>query len=291
MQQRADGAAASPRADLGDDGAGAPSLERRVRMIATDLDGTLLRRDGSVSARTRAALAAAEAAGLTTVLVSGRPPRSLRLVAERLGATGLAICCNGALVYDLALGEIVHHAPMTGEVARRLIGELRRAAPEVAFAVERGLHFGCEPAYATLRGRLPEPVIWQADALELGAEPLTKLIAFHATLSIEQLAEAALACAGAEAAVTYSGAGFLEISAAGVDKASALRWLCAARGIAREEVVAFGDMLNDLAMLGWAGHPVAVANAHPEILALAREVTLSNEEDGVAVVIERILGA
>jgi Cof subfamily protein (haloacid dehalogenase superfamily) len=264
---------------------------RRVRLIATDLDGTLLRRDGSISARTLAALAAAEAAGLTVALVSGRPPRSLRLVAERLGATGLAICCNGALVYDLAAGEIVHHAPMAAEVARRLVIELRRLTPDVAFAVECGLRFGCEPAYAALRRPLAAPDLWQADALELSAEPLTKLIALHAALTVEELAETARACAGEHAAITNSGAGFLEISAAGVDKASALRWLCAARGIAREEVIAFGDMPNDLAMLDWAGHAVAVANAHPEILALAREVSLSNEEDGVAVVIERILGS
>jgi Cof subfamily protein (haloacid dehalogenase superfamily) len=263
--------------------------ERRFRLIATDLDGTLLRGDGTVSARTLAALAAARAAGLIDVLVSGRPPRTLRPVAERVGATGLAVCCNGAIVYDLAGAAIVHHATMPAEVAQALVAALLRAAPGVCFAVERGLEFGCEPAWLAHRPLRRDPVPWQAAALALCAEPLTKLIALHPALSVEELHQITTAHADGQVTVTYSGAGFLEIAAAGVDKASALRWLCDRHGIAPAEVIAFGDMPNDLAMLRWAGRAVAVANAHPAVLAAAHEVTRASDEDGVAVVLERLL--
>jgi hypothetical protein len=147
-------------------------LNPRYRLVATDLDGTLLRSDGSISERTQRAVTALRAAGLTHVLASGRPPRSLRLVAERLGASGLAICCNGAIVYDLATDAIVHHAPMPAAAAGALVEALTAAAPGVSFAVERGLEFGCEPAWLAARpAAMREWVSWQAGRV-LCAEPI-----------------------------------------------------------------------------------------------------------------------
>lgn len=260
-----------------------------IRLVATDLDGTLLRGDGTVSARTRRALAWARAAGVTVVLLSARPPRTLRLMARDAGVSGLAVCCNGALVYDLDADAIVEHAALPAGEAARLVAALRAAAPGVCFAVECGLTFGQEPDYALLAAGPAAGAPLVDDALALCATDVTKLIARHPAWSAEELWGIAREVAGEAATATHSGAPFVEIAAARVTKARALERLCARLGVAAAEVVAFGDMPNDLPLLAWAGRGVAVANAHPAVLAAADEIALSNDEDGVAVVLERLL--
>ncbi|MBI3943551.1 MAG: HAD family phosphatase [Chloroflexi bacterium] len=259
------------------------------RLVATDLDGTLLRPGGTISERSRHTLAAVVAAGITVVLVTGRPPRSVRGMAQDAGVQGLAICCNGAIIYDLDQEAVVQHSPMSIEVATRLIADIRRAVPGVCFALEFGLTFGWEPAFGTIGAVEADPARLQGDALDLCTAPVTKLIVRHAEMSRDALFEITRQVAGDAASVTFSGAPFIEVSAAGIHKASALADLCARRGIAASQVIAFGDMPNDLPMLQWAGHSVAVANAHPKVRALADEITASNAEDGVALVLERRL--
>jgi hydroxymethylpyrimidine pyrophosphatase-like HAD family hydrolase len=113
-------------------------------------------------------------------------------------------------------------------------------------------------------------------------------MAHHTGTPVQELLSQARSIAGDRAVATFSGAPFVEIGAPGAQKSLALAWLCAERGIRPEEVIAFGDMPNDLPMLRWAGHSVAMANAHPEVLREVAEVTTSNDEDGVAVVLERL---
>lgn len=264
------------------------------RLVATDLDGTLLRPDGRVSARTRRVLRRVRAAGIAVVLVTARSPATLRLLAREAGVSGLAICANGALVYDLDGDEVVRHYPLAAASARHLVLALREAAPGVSFAFVRGAGFACEPAYHdTARvvdhGEALLAAALLDDALVLCAEPATKLIARHPELDPDALLARvrALGLDGFEA--THSGAPFVEIAAAGVTKAAALEALCAELGLARDEVVAFGDAPNDLPLLRWAGRGVAVANAHPSVLAAVDEVTDSNAVDGVARALERLL--
>jgi len=259
-----------------------------IRLVATDLDGTLLRTDGTVSGRTRRSIARAREAGIVVVLVTARSPRTLRPLARQVGVGDLAICCNGAIVYDLAAEAIVAHAPLASGVARWIVTALRAAVPDVCFAVERGVRAGRDPRYAALcvgAGAHAPPLI--ADALTLCAGDVTKLLVRHPALSLPDLLRVTRAIAGDVAVVTHSGTVFVEISAAGVTKAAALEALCAQMGVDAARVVACGDMPNDLPMLHWAGHGVAVANAHPAVLAAADEVTLSNDDDGVARVLAR----
>jgi len=258
-----------------------------VRLVATDLDGTLLRSDGAVSERTRRAVARAQEAGIAVVLVTARPPRTLRPLAWQVGATGLAICCNGAIVYDVTTDEVVGHAPLAAVAAQRLVVALRAAVPGVCFAVERGLRFGQEPRYAALAPIAGDHTPLIDDAAALCAGGVTKLIVLHPDVPLQDLLHAAREVAGDEAVVTHSSALFVEVSATGVTKAAALQGLCARLGIDAAQVVACGDMPNDLPMLHWAGRSVAVANAHPDVLAAVTEVTLPNDEDGVARVLER----
>jgi Cof subfamily protein (haloacid dehalogenase superfamily) len=261
-----------------------------IRLVASDLDGTLLRPDETVSERTRAALAAARAAGITLVLVSGRPPRSLGPIAERIGVGGIGICAPGALVWDLDTGTMLDSSPLAADLAARLVETLREAVPGVLFAVELEGGFGREAGWSD--GRAPTASeAPEADALELITGPVIKLLARHPSLPFAEVAERARAAIGDNAVATWAGLRLVEISAAGVTKAFALERLCRRLGIAAGEVVAVGDMPNDLAMLAWAGTAVAVANADQSVLDAADEVTASNTEDGVARLLERIIAA
>lgn len=257
-------------------------------LVATDLDSTLLRDDGTVSARTRRAIARAQESGIVVVLVTARSPRTLRPLARQVGVGGLAICCNGAIVYDLATDAIVQHAPLAAALAHQLVVALRAAMPGVCFAVERGLRAGQDHRYAALNPIAGDHTLLIDDALALCASGVTKLIVLHPAMPLPELLRITSELAGERATVTHSSTAFVEVSAAGVTKAAALQQLCSGLGIEAARVVACGDMPNDLPMLRWAGRSVAVANAHPDVLAAAREVTATNDEDGVARVLERL---
>ncbi|WP_035814436.1 Cof-type HAD-IIB family hydrolase [Jiangella gansuensis] len=257
------------------------------RVVATDLDGTLLRSDGTVSERSRAALTRAEEAGATVVFVSGRPPRWIDVLADAVGEHGLAICANGALVYDVRQRAVIEEHGLPGDIAMQVAQAIRESVPGSVFAVERRLNFGHEPTY---RGRWPAPQdTLVAELDELLAEPVSKLLAAHRELDAREFVDRAAAVVGSLAAATYSGSdAVLEISAAGVSKASTLATLCAELGVDAHDVVAFGDMPNDVPMLAWAGTSFAVAGAHPDAVAAATHRCGDNDDDGVAEVLERL---
>ncbi|MGM9322617.1 HAD family hydrolase [Deinococcus aquaticus] len=265
-----------------------------VRLIATDLDGTLLRGDGSVSARTRAALDSARAAGLWVVPVTARQPLGLTLIARAAGFTGWAVCGNGAHALHLGTGEALfaQHLPVAAQ--RALAGALAERMPGVVFASVRagGEVFVAQQGYAALASftdHRREPRGLGGFPLEdVLAAPSLKFIVRHPTLSPLELLEQVQALKLPGFAVTHSGAPFLEVLAAGVSKAWGLERLCAHLGVARGDVLAFGDERNDTEMLAWAGRGVAMGNAGPDVQASADEVTLSNDRDGVAAVIERL---
>ncbi|RSS81891.1 Cof-type HAD-IIB family hydrolase [Streptomyces sp. WAC06614] len=268
-----------------------------TRLIATDLDGTLLHDDKSVSARTVAALAAAEEAGIEVFFVTGRPARWMDVVSDHVHGHGLAICANGAAVVDLHAGrEFVQVRALPRQAALTVVRTLRDAAPGTSFAVEltTGIHY--EPAYPPF---FLDPGATVATAEKLlhedppgSAAPVLKLLAHHPELSPDAFLALARSAAGEYAAITRSSpTALLEISGHGVSKASTLALCCEQRGILPEEVVAFGDMPNDVEMLSWAGTSYAMGNAHPDVIAAASGRTVANNEDGVAVVIEQILAA
>jgi len=262
-----------------------------IRLIATDLDGTLLRPDKTVSRYTSTILQRIQAAGVVVVLITARPYRVVRKIAQEIGITGLAICSNGAITYDLDQEAIVQHTPILPKLASRLIQRLRQEIPDLSFACESPSQFKCEPYYLHLCStpKHKYSTFHVSDALAFCNEPLTKLIALHPTYSPEELGRLTAHITGEDVIVVYSGAPFIEISAAGVNKAWALASLCEQLDITAQEVMAFGDMPNDLSMLQWAGHAVAVANAHSQVLEAVHEITPSNAEDGVARVLERLL--
>ncbi|MET8631986.1 Cof-type HAD-IIB family hydrolase [Streptomyces sp. NPDC004096] len=268
------------------------------RLIATDLDGTLLRDDKSVSERTVAALAAAEEAGVEVFFVTGRPARWMDVVSDHVHGHGLAICGNGAAVVDLHGGPGTHRFVKVRELPRDnavdAVRLLRDAAPGTVYAIEQTYGFYQEPDYPKLHMESPD---LRAPAEELLArdapgtrQPVLKILAYHPDLDPDAFLTLARLAVGNRATITRSSpSALLEISGPGVSKASTLALCCAERGISHEEVVAFGDMPNDVEMLSWAGQSYAMGNAHPDVIAAASGRTVANNEDGVAVVIERIL--
>ncbi|MGI8571167.1 MAG: Cof-type HAD-IIB family hydrolase [Solirubrobacteraceae bacterium] len=261
------------------------------RVVASDLDGTLLRSDGTIDARSRHALAEVERAGATLVLCTARPVRWVIPLAAVTGHRGVAICANGAVVVDLHSETVLEEWPLEPAVAEQIVKLLRAALPNGAWAVERSSGFAHEPTYTPLWPTPDGTIVDAVDALV--SEPAVKLMLRHQGLSADDLLRRARELVGELAELSHSSSAdvLLEISAAGVSKASALSRLCAQRGIASEDVIAFGDMPNDLPMLQWAGHAVAVANAHPDVLAVADEVTADNDHAGVALVLERLFPA
>ncbi|GAB3405969.1 HAD family hydrolase [Flindersiella endophytica] len=257
-----------------------------VRLIATDLDGTLLRADGSVSRRTRAALALVEEAGATLVLATGRPPRWIEPIAELIGHRGYAVCSNGALVYDLHDGRELSRTVLAPEIGLAVAAAVRGALPDATFGVEHGQSFGHEPAYE-IAGDYGDLYVGAVE--ELFARPAVKLLIRHAGYDVGKLAAKVGEIVGDLAEFTYSSKEpLIEVAVKGVTKAATLALLCEQWGIEASEVAAFGDMPNDVGMLSWAGTSYAVGNAHPEVLAVVDHVTGTNEEDGVAQVLERI---
>ena len=257
-------------------------------MIASDIDGTLLRDDGTMSNRTVAALAAAEESGIVVVLCTGRPPRWMKPIAEATGHHGLAVCANGAIVYDLHTEQVVESFPIDVEIGRRLATALKSALPDAQLAVERVDGMWREPAYIPIAPTGHTEATFE----ELLLEPMVKIIAKHPDMDAGELhaaAHQAVAELAELAETTYSSGSLIEISATGVTKAFALERLATERGIEAADVIAFGDMPNDIPMLSWAGRGVAVGNAHPDVIDIADDVCASNEEDGVAQVIEEIL--
>jgi hypothetical protein len=261
--------------------------DRAVRLVACDLDGTLLLPDTTVSARSLAAIGRLRRAGIVFLVVTGRPPRSVRRIAARAGLGGLAICANGALVYDLDADEVLTSTPLAPVVGRRLVRELREVLPGVVFASEDERGFRRESAWVG-PGLDAAGETVHDDPVDLVAEPVAKLMVRHPEIAQAELLARVRELASDRAVVTYSGTSLVEVSAAGVTKAYALDWVCRRLGIPAGAVMAFGDMPNDLPMLAWAGHSVAVANAQPEVRRLADEVTVSNLDDGVALVLERL---
>lgn len=258
----------------------------RPRLVASDLDGTILRQDGTVSSRTAAALARVERAGARLLFLTGRPPRHTAEVLVPIGYRGTVICANGALVYDLGRATVVGQHLIPAPVLAEAAGRLRRAIPGIGICVEYAESMARDAVFQPSGWDGSEPSPPQEDA-QLLARDAAKLLGRHPELSADELLALAAPAIGDIVTVCHSnGPRLIEAMAAGVSKGSALASVAGRFGIAARDVVAFGDMVNDLPMLAWAGTSYGVANAHPDVLAVVDQVIASNDEDGVAAAIE-----
>ncbi|MGV0810356.1 HAD family hydrolase [Mycolicibacterium boenickei] len=270
------------------------SADRTPGLIATDVDGTLLDEDEKVSPRTRAAVHAAVEAGATFVLATGRPPRWVAPVVDGLGIAPMAVCANGAVIYDPATDRIVSARTLSPEVLGELAEIATRVIPGAGLAVERvgrSAHDAATPQFVSSPGY--EHAWLNPDNTEVSVEdllsaPAVKLLIRKAGARSADMVAELLKHVGLQGDITYStNNGLIEVVPLGISKATGVEELAAPLGLTAADVVTFGDMPNDVPMLSWAGRGVAMGNAHPDAVAAADEVTVTNAEDGVARVLER----
>jgi Cof subfamily protein (haloacid dehalogenase superfamily) len=258
------------------------------RLIATDLDGTLVGRDDRISPRSAKALAQAAAAGITVVLVTGRPLRWVYPAYEELAGGYLTICGNGAVTYDPARDAVLDRRLLAPDLLADVCARLATAVPGIAFAAEidDGRRLVREPGYPVVF----EGASQEAPLAEVVAQPAVKLLGRARDRDPDELTALVRTAVGDRVEPTHSSyVGLVEIAAPGVTKAAALARLTGRLGVDAADVLAFGDMPNDVTMLAWAGRSVVVADAHDEARAVADDVTLSNVDDGVADYLERLL--
>ncbi len=259
------------------------------RLVATDLDGTLVGADGTISDRTVRVLRAVEARGVPVVFVTGRPLRWAADVFSHVGSHGLAVISNGAVVWDVAAERARLERPIDPPLGLEVCRALRAAVPGTTYAVEDLDGIALEPEFLE-RYLVPEGSR-RAPLEGLFDRPALKLLARHEELEPQDFWARAEAATEGRLVITWSSStSLLEISAPGVTKASTLQLLCDDLGVAAADVVAFGDMPNDLPMLGWAGTAFAMANAHPDVLAAAHHVAPHHDDDGVAQVLSGLFG-
>ncbi|WP_406731509.1 HAD family hydrolase [Streptomyces sp. NBC_01794] len=261
------------------------------RLVATDLDGTLLRGDDTVSERTRDALAAATAAGAAHIIVTGRAVPWTRHILDDLGYDGLAVCGQGGQVYHAGEHRLLTSVTLDRQLAGLALSKIEAEVGPLAVAASRDGLDGevlVGPGYRVQEG--PLPVVAFEDPSELWYAPLSKLFIQHPELDDDALAQAARGTVGSLVDVVMAGPGVVEILPLGLSKATGLSLAARRLGLRAADTIAFGDMPNDIPMFGWAAHGVAMANAHDELKAVAHEITASNEHDGIAVVLEHLLG-
>ncbi|MDO0926913.1 HAD family hydrolase [Streptomyces sp. TG1A-8] len=259
------------------------------RLVATDLDGTLLRSDGSISRRTRDALAAATAAGAAHIVVTGRAAPWTRPVLDDLGYDGLAVCGQGAQVYDAGRHRLLTSVTLDRRLAGVALAKIEAEVGPLYLAASRDGLDGevlVGPGYA-VTGKLPATPL--RDVSDLWTAPLNKIYIQHPTLTDDELADAARQAAGGFVTVAMAGAGIVELLPLGLSKATGLSLAARRLGLKAADTIAFGDMPNDIPMFAWAARGVAMANAHEQLKAVADEVAGSHDEDGIAVVLERLL--
>jgi Cof subfamily protein (haloacid dehalogenase superfamily) len=260
-----------------------------VRLVATDLDGTLLDPHGDVTPRTTKAVAAAREAGIHVVPVTGRPPQAMWHLADQAGLGPFGVCSNGAALVDIDTRSVLEVETIAGDIADGLVDLLRSEVPGIVLACDDLDYFIYEPGF------FPSPVDWDEEMREVDdirasvRAGCVKLIARSPGHSAPELIEFLEDHLAELAHVTTSGLDWVDIGAVHVSKAYALQRLCDRLGVHLSEVVAIGDNHNDLSVLAWAGTAMAPANAIPEVLAVARRILPANGEEGVAGFLEELV--
>jgi Cof subfamily protein (haloacid dehalogenase superfamily) len=270
----------------------------RPRLVASDLDGTLLDSTGAVAPRTRAALEACWDAGIPVVGVTGRGPRLLDSVREALDGRGIAVLAQGGYVVDLERDEVLRTVGLPRAQATAVIEAIEEVAGELVVAVEDAAEQS--EARRPLRVQhgfnwpYPEPAHLLPRHQVLPPGPVLKVFLRSIALGQDELLARAKAVVDpVDAEVTHAGLGFIEVLPPGITKATGLAVALARYGVDPADVLVFGDMPNDLPMLTAVreagGRAVAVANAHPAVRAAAPELTSGNDAAGVARYLEAVL--
>ena len=263
-------------------------------LIATDVDGTLLDEDEKITPRTLEAVNAAVAGGAQFILATGRPPRWVAPVVDELGFAPIAVCANGSVLYDPSTDRILSVRTLSVDALARLADIAERVIPGSGLAVERvgeSAHDAATPQFVSSPGyehAWLNPDNTEVSLTDLLSAPAIKLLIRKTGATSAEMAAELGPHLGSDADITYStNNGLIEVMPSGVSKATGIAEFADPLGIGADEIITFGDMPNDVSMLAWAGHGVAMGNAHPAAVAAANEVTTPNTDDGLARVLER----
>lgn len=262
-----------------------------IRLIALDLDGTLLRTDKDISRPNMDAIAACLAKGVKVVLASARPPRAVKSIHAGLKLDSFSVHYNGALVHDLGKNRPLHHNPMTAETVKKIITAARKLDPDCMVSIEildrwftdqhprdAGLHVESAKMF--------EPdFIGPLDAFL--TVPVTKLMLLAPARRLQKIHAMLRRRFTGKVAFAISDDHLVQVMNKGVDKWVGLSRIAALYGIDRKQIMAIGDAPNDIGMVRWAGLGVAVGNAWPELKKHARDIVPSNDDDGVAHALDR----
>ncbi len=271
-----------------------PVQLRGIRLIASDLDGTLLRHDKTISPRNAEAIRLAQEAGLHVVAATGRYPTMLPALLSPLGIE-YAVASNGAQACRLSTGELFFEQTIAAPVAEAIMTHLHAELPDVRFevVVDHGRQHWIEAGFLDLvldSERRHFPLDYhEASRPELLDHDILRLNARHPFVQPDDMLAVLNASGLSGFHGTTSGAPFLEIGGEGVTKARGVAHLATLLGVKPSQVLAVGDARNDVEMLEWSGVGVAMGNAVAEAIAAADHTTASNEEDGLALVIEALL--
>lgn len=264
-----------------------------IKLVVSDIDGTLITSAGEVSAATRRAIARVMAAGVHFSVASGRPTKRVRAVLEGLGVNVPIISSNGAVIEDLSTGEIIYSLHLEHALARRVLtvaAEYDLLWSFIDAAEGWSYVAGQRDVLDVLRPWVAELDARRVDDLDLffAEQPLIrKIVVAGDERDLVHFEPTVAAIEGVY--ITSSWLGNREIMVRGADKANAAKHLATRLGIEPEQVLAIGDHRNDLELLAWAGMGVAMGNAAPELKEIADWVTASNDEDGVARALDRFI--
>lgn len=261
------------------------------KLIALDVDGTILREDGTISARMAEAAEKAAEAGATLTLATGRDWNAVVSILAQLEAVSYALTINGIECFTRD-GTELHAFELDAEIARDAIEAVRAGVPGCSIGIGINGELVGEEGIAPAFDLDIADIRYVPDVLDEVAAGLRDIIIYHPDLSQDlemmfSLVEACLPSEGIQ--VAYTGLDMVELVPPGCGKHTGLDWLSTHLGIAQADVIAFGDGMNDLTMLGWAGTGVAMGHAVKDVRKAADEETLSNVEGGVAHWIEQRL--
>ena len=263
----------------------------RPKIIATDLDGTIIPFDGHISKRTIEIFTKAHDLGIHIYFITGRPPRWMNEVREAF-SFGTGVCGNGAVIYDFHKNEILEEWLISIEDLNKATQALRASMPSAVFAVENHDGFHREQKYLA-RWDLGIDDAGSAQIEEHFDQPAMKFLvrSLNHELSSDQMLEIAQKELKGIATATHSNSSesLLEISAVGVSKGETLAKLAQRLNVSAADVITFGDNPNDISMLEWSGRSYAMATAHPAAQAAAKSIAPECNDDGVAQVLEKLL--
>jgi len=266
-------------------------VSKRPKLIATDLDGTIVQHDGTITQRTIDTFTKAKDLGIHIFFVTGRPPRWMNEIREAFGF-GEAICGNGAMLYDLINREVTEEWLISKENQFEVARRMRKAMPPISFAIETHDYYHREKSY------IPR---WDIGLDNVGVEkiedgikgPVFKMLArcSGGEFTSDEMLEVALVELEGLVTVTHSNPreSLLEISALGISKGTTLAKVAGRLGIDAADCVSFGDNPNDFPMLQWCGRSYAMADGHPDGIKFAKDLAPSHDVDGVAMIIEKLL--